>query len=176
VIKLSTAGPLRGKKRWGFLERATEIYIASTTGDEPIYVSPLWYVVKDRVVYTFIDQASAAEQNFHGKVSAVVAGGTHFGDAHGVMLKAIVPERIDDPALRDELQELALEKYFYPGHPYRQEFIDFGHYHDRRWYALVPNGTVSWDLRELAPLSAREKRYFPPEVGDRLVDGNGSGS
>jgi hypothetical protein len=170
VIKLSTVGPLRGAKRQGFLERCEEIFIASTTDDNPIYVSPLWYVMHDGTVYTFIDQASAAEQNFHGKVSCCFAGGTHFGDAHGVMFKEIQPERITDQDLIDTLQELALEKYFYDDHPYRQMFIDFGHYHDRRWYKMDPGSTVSWDLRELAPLSAREKRYFPTEMTDRLVE------
>jgi hypothetical protein len=169
MIKLSTVGPLRGKKRWGFLERCQEIVIASTIDDQPIYVSPLWYVVREQTVYTFIDQASHAENNFHGKVSCCFAGGTHFGDAHGVMFKEINPELINDRDLIDELQELAIEKYFYTGHPYRQEFIDFGHYHDRRWYKMVPGSTVSWDLRELAPLSAREKRYFPAEMTDRVV-------
>jgi hypothetical protein len=173
VIKLSTAAPLRGEKRWNFIPRQPDVYIASTVGDDPIYVSPVWYVVRpgEKRIYTFIDQASHAEKNFggDGKVSACVAGGTHFGDAHGVMFKEITMEVVDDPDLRDELQELALEKYFYGGHPYRQEFIDFGHYHDRRWYRLVPKSTTSWDLRELAPLAAREKRYFPPGMEDRIV-------
>jgi hypothetical protein len=169
VIKLGTVGPLWGKKRWGFLERCMEITIASATEDSPIYVSPLWYVVHEQTVYTFIDQASASEDNFGGKVSCCFSGGSHFGDAHGVMFKEVNPELITDPDLIDTLQELALDKYFYPNHPYRQMFIDFGHYHDRRWYKMEPGSTVSWDLRELAPLSAREKRYFPAELTDRVV-------
>jgi hypothetical protein len=99
------------------LQRCEEVFIASTTGDEPIYVSPLWYVVHEKTVYTFIHQASAAEANFHGKVSCCFAGGSHFGDAHGVMFKGIKPELVDNPTLINELQELALEKYFYEGHP-----------------------------------------------------------
>lgn len=171
MIKLSTAGPLRGVKRWGFISRQPDLFLASTVGDDPIYVSPVWYVTHEKTIYTFIDQASHAEKNFggDGKISCCVAGGTHFGDAHGVMFKECDVELIEDNELRDHLQELALEKYFYDGHPYKQEFIDFGHYHSRRWYRIVPKSTVSWDLRELAPLAAREKRYHPPGAADRLV-------
>jgi general stress protein 26 len=163
TFKLSSIAPLRGAKRWAFLERQKTIRVASANGDGPIYVNPLWYVVKDRTIYIPVDQASKHRDNLEagGRLSAVVDAGDEFGTAHGLMMEGGL-ERVDDADLLEELHEMSLDKYFYVGHPYRQQYIDFGHCYGRTWWRLRIDSTISWDIRECSPMATRERRTLPP--------------
>jgi hypothetical protein len=162
TFALSTIAPLRGAKRWAFLERQRTVRLASSSNGGAIYVNPLWYVVKERTLYIPLDQASHHMNNTlaDGQLTAVVDAGDEFGTAHGVMMEGRL-ERVDDEALSEELNVMSLDKYFYTGHPYRQQYIDFGHCYGRTWWRLEISRTVSWDIRECSPMSTREKRFLP---------------
>jgi nitroimidazol reductase NimA-like FMN-containing flavoprotein (pyridoxamine 5'-phosphate oxidase superfamily) len=176
----SAAAPLRGKKRWAFLERQKTIRVATVIGDNAIHVSPLWYVVKDEVIYLPFD---AARKHRHrdaidngGKLSAVVDAGDEFATVHGVMLEGTA-RRVEDPELHAALDELVLEKYFYTGHPYLEDYINMGKYYGRIWYAIEPTREVGWDLRVGAVLGGLEARTLPDHVlakHGRRTNGNGS--
>ena len=45
----STFLPLKGEKRWAYLTREKSIRVASIADDGSIYLSPLWFVVSERV-------------------------------------------------------------------------------------------------------------------------------
>ncbi|MEA2379497.1 MAG: hypothetical protein QOK00_1121 [Thermoleophilaceae bacterium] len=166
TFKLSTIAPLRGAKRWAFLERQRTIRVASSSDGGPIYLNPLWYVVKEREIYIPLDQASGHTKNVDagGRLTAVVDAGDEFGTAHGLMIEGQF-ELIEDEAFGEELNEMCLDKYFYTGHPYRQQYIDFGHCYGRTWHRLAITRTVSWDIRECSPMAARERRTLPAGYG-----------
>lgn len=166
TFSLSTIAPLRGDKRWAFLERQRTIRVATASPGGAIYVNPLWYVVKDRTIYLPMDQASKHLANIEagGQLSAVVDAGDEFATAHGLMIEGGV-ELVEDVELSEELNEMSLEKYFYVGHPYRQQYIDFGNTYDRSWWRLLIDGTISWDIRECSPMATREKRFLPTGNG-----------
>lgn len=63
-ITASMLAPLRGKKRWAFLERAKTIRFATSNEDGSIYLSPLWLVVEDEKIYIPVDAASRHAANF----------------------------------------------------------------------------------------------------------------
>jgi nitroimidazol reductase NimA-like FMN-containing flavoprotein (pyridoxamine 5'-phosphate oxidase superfamily) len=162
AIRQSTAAPLRGAKRWAFLERATTIRVASQAGEGRIYVSPLWYVVRDRKIYIALDQAGRHARNVQegGRLSAVVDQGDEFATAHGVEMEGTaVP--VEDDDFTEELHQMMLSKYFYEGHPYLEEYIDLGRYYTRKFYEIVPERTIGWDSREGALIATLEQRYLP---------------
>jgi nitroimidazol reductase NimA-like FMN-containing flavoprotein (pyridoxamine 5'-phosphate oxidase superfamily) len=165
AIRQSTAAPMKGAKRWAFLERARTIRVASQAGEGRIYVSPLWYVVKDRKIYIALDQAGRHARNVSegGQLSAVVDQGDEFATAHGVTMEGTAVA-VEDEDFTEELHQLVLAKYFYDGHPYLEEYIDFGRYYTRKFYEILPERTIGWDSREGAVISALEKRYFPEAI------------
>ena len=172
-IKLSTAAPLRGAKRWHFITRAHDIRVASVAGDEHIYVTALWFVVKDQKIYLPLDQANRHVKNLEkdGRLSAVVDEGHSLADVRGVNIEGTAV-LVEDPALAAELEELVLEKYFYPGDPYIEEYVNFGQYNDRKFYEVVPDRMWGWDLREATLLASSERRVLPDFFFES--DGNGS--
>ncbi|MFN8162555.1 MAG: pyridoxamine 5'-phosphate oxidase family protein [Solirubrobacterales bacterium] len=172
-IKLSSAAPLRGAKRWHFIERCHEIRVATVAADEPIYVTALWYVVKDRKIYLPLDQANRHVKNLQndGRLSAVVDAGDSLADVRGVNIEGTATE-VTDPELARELEELVLDKHFYPGDPYIEEYVNFGEYNHRKFYEIVPDKIWGWDLREATLLASSERRVLP----DVFFESNGSGT
>jgi hypothetical protein len=162
AVRLSIVAPLRGAKRWAFLERAKTIRIASTSGDAPIYVSPLWYVALDRKLYIPIDQASKHTANLTngGRLGACVDQGDEVATTHGVIIEG-TGKTVEDDALREELHGLVMEKYFYTGHPYRDDYEEIRLYTGNIWLELEISRMYGFDLREVAALPVNEKRYLP---------------
>jgi hypothetical protein len=164
-VNLSTGAPLRGAKRWAFLERAETIRVATVVGDAPIHVSPLWFVTRDRTIYLPFDQASRHMRAIEagGRLSAVVDKGDEFATVHGVSIEGSA-RRVTDPELEAELSELILDKYFHIGHPYMEEYIDMGVYYGRLWYEVIAERMIGWDMREAAVVPTLEKRRLPEHV------------
>ena len=73
-ITASMLAPLRGAKRWAYLDRAKTIRVATTNEDATIYLSPLWLVVDDETIYLPIDAGSRHAVNFEAQrpVAALV--------------------------------------------------------------------------------------------------------
>lgn len=172
-IKLSSAAPLRGAKRWDFIERCHEIRVATVAGDEPIYVTPLWFAVKDRKIYLPLDQANRHVKNLQndGRLSAVIDYGSSIASAGGVNIEGTAKE-VTDPKLAAELEEMVLNKHFYPGDPYIEEYVNFGEYNHRKFYEIVPDRMWGWDIREATVFAASERRVLP----DSFFESNGSGT
>jgi nitroimidazol reductase NimA-like FMN-containing flavoprotein (pyridoxamine 5'-phosphate oxidase superfamily) len=162
VVRLSVVAPLRGDKRWNYLERARTIRVATTAGDGPIYISPLWFVVKDRTIYLPIDQASKHQANLAkgGRLGATVDQGDELATTHGVIIEG-TGKPVEDEALRLELHELVVNKYFYGGHPYLDDYVEIRTYTGNQWLELEVTRMYGFDLRELAVLPINEKRYLP---------------
>lgn len=173
-VTASMSAPLRGAKRWAFLARANTIRFASTNEDGSIYLSPLWLVVEDQHIYIPVDAASRHGANFEAgrPLSALVDGGDEYATVAGVRILGRM-EVVDDPALVEHLQHELFEKYFHVGHPYAEAYFEFGAFAGRRFYELVPEKMIGWDMRETTMPQVPEARVLPDVVGDRLL-GEGS--
>jgi hypothetical protein len=169
-IRLSTAAPLRGRKRWNFLERCETIRVATQCGDEAIYLSALWYVIHEERIFIPLDQASKHKTNMErgGRLSAVVDEGHAIADVRGVHIEGSAV-LVEDRQFHEELEELVLNKYFYEGDPFLEEYVNFGEYNDRQFYEIVPERMYGFDLREATLFAGPEKRVFP----DFMIEGNG---
>ncbi len=170
-VTASTWAPLRGAKRWEFLARAKTIRFATVNEDGSIYLSPLWHVVLDRKIYIPVDAASKHGANFEAKrpLAALVDSGDEYATVHGVRILGAM-EPTDDPELFDRLQELVRQKYFYKNHPYADAYFEFGEFAGRRYYELVPEKMIGWDMRELAEVPANEARVLPAHIGDHRLE------
>jgi len=169
-VNASMAAPLRGKKRWAYLERQKTIRLATTNEDGSIYLSSLWYVVRDETIYLPVDAAGRHGVNFEAQrnFSALVDSGDEFTTVAGVRIYGTT-SKVDDPALFDALQDLVFEKYFYVGHPYAEPYFQFGQTVGRKYYALTPEKMIGWDSREVAAPQAVESRLLPDFVTDRRI-------
>ncbi|MCU1628851.1 MAG: hypothetical protein JWP64_3800 [Pseudonocardia sp.] len=178
-VTLSELAPLDGVKRWAFLEQAKTIRLASARDGEAIHVTPAWYVVKDEAVYIPMDPvigdpgststpAAKHQQTIEagGRVSGVVDEGDEIANFRAVQLEGRA-EVVDDPALIEELLDLAAEKYFYFGHPHLEYYFSAGAVQARRWYKIVPDRTDGWDTRVLPQPPVAEKRVLPPHILNR---------
>ncbi len=58
AVTASQTAPLRGDKRWGYLDRAKSIRVASVNADGSIYLTPLWFVVDEKRIFLPIDAGS----------------------------------------------------------------------------------------------------------------------
>lgn len=169
-ITASTLMPLRGDKRWAYLSRAKTIRVATLNEDGSIYLSPLWLVVLDRRIYIPVDAASRHGANFEAgrALSALVDGGDEYATVSGVRILGRM-HKVDDVGLAGRLAELVLDKYFYPGHPYAQSYLEFGEVAGRTYYELVPDRLIGWDMREVNTLAMPEARELPEHIKDRRV-------
>jgi len=104
-ITASMLAPLRGAKRWAYLERARTIRFASANEDGSIYLSPLWLIVHEQRIYIPVDAASRHGANFEAgrPLSALVDTGDEFPTVAGVRIlgKMVV---VEDQELFDRLQ------------------------------------------------------------------------
>ncbi len=166
----SQTAPLRGKKRWAYLTRARTMRFASTNEDGSIYLAPLWFVVRDEHIYVPVDAASRHGKNFEAgrPLAALVDGGDEYATVHGVRILGSM-QPLDDDALQAELQDLVFEKYFHVGHPYAEQYFEFGEFAGRRYYELVVDKMIGWDSRETTMPQVPEKRVLPDFVADRRI-------
>ena len=100
------------------------------------------------------------------KVSGVVDDGEDLTNFRGVQLAGKASE-VKGAKLRDELVDLALEKYFYIGHPHLEHYLSRGMMDERRWFRLVPDRIEGWDRRLLPQPPIMERRVLPPHLRKR---------
>jgi hypothetical protein len=170
AVTASTWQPLRGDKRWAYLARARTIRVATANEDGSIYLSPLWLVVHEQKLYIPIDAASRHAANFTAgrPLSALVDQGEEYATVSGVRVMGRMQE-VTDPTLVETLAGLVVDKYFHVGHPYLEQYLEFGAVAGRRYFELVPDKMIGWDMREINVLPMPEARTLPAHVGDRLV-------
>lgn len=170
-ITASMLAPLRGEKRWDYLDRAKTIRFASTNEDGSIYLSPLWLVVHEQRLYIPVDAASRHGANFEAArpLSALVDTGDEYATVAGVRILGKMVQ-VDDAALVERLQGMMREKYFHTDHPYAEAYFEFGEWAGRRYFELVPDKMIGWDSRETTMPQVPEARVLPPHLGDRVLD------
>lgn len=174
MASASLTNPLRGDKRWAYLSRQKTIRVASTNEDGSIYLSPLWYVIDDRRIYLPLDAGSRHGANaLAGRaVSALVDAGDEFVTVSGVrMIGSLSP--VADPVTVDRLADLVFDKYFYVGHPYAEQYFEFGEFAGRRYFELIATKMIGWDSRETTMPSVPEARVLPDFVTDRRLPAPG---
>jgi nitroimidazol reductase NimA-like FMN-containing flavoprotein (pyridoxamine 5'-phosphate oxidase superfamily) len=168
--------PLTGAALWGYLEKATTMRLATVTGRQAIEVSPVWFVVQGKTIYFPIDPTvgdpgrAATPASRHlaaldsgARVSGVIDDGEDLTNFRGVQL-AGKAAAVDNGKLVEDLLDLALEKYFYIGHPHLEHYLSRGAIELRRWYRLVPDRIDGWDRRLLPQPPILERRVLPPHL------------
>jgi general stress protein 26 len=170
-ITASMLMPLRGKKRWAYLSRARTIRFATANEDGSIYLSPLWFAVHEQRIYIPVDAASKHGANFESgrPLAALVDAGDEYATVSGVRILGKM-QVVDDDALVETLQNLIFEKYFHVGHPFADSYFEFGDWAGRKYYELVPDKMIGWDMRETNTPQVQEARALPPHIGDRRLD------
>lgn len=166
--------PLEGAGLWGFLERARTMRIATQQGDDPIEMSSVWFVVRNETLYFAIDPTvgepgrSTTPSARHlpllergGRVTALVDEGEELTTFRGAEIVGSV-RKIERAPLKEELLDLALEKYFYVGHPHLEHYLSRGMLEVRQWFQIVPDRIVGWDRRLLPQAPIMERRIIPP--------------
>jgi uncharacterized protein YhbP (UPF0306 family) len=169
----SQAAPLRGEKRWAYLTREKTIRVASTNEDGSIYLSPLWYVVDEKKIWIPIDAGSRHTVNAEAgrPVAGLVdAASPEYSTVSGVRLLGTL-RATEDSDLVAKLQDLMFEKYFYVGHPYVEQYFEFGVFAGRRYLEFVTEKVIGWDSREISMPAYPEARVLPDFVQDRRYDG-----
>jgi hypothetical protein len=170
----SQTNPLRGEKRWAYLTRQKTIRVASTNEDGSIYLTPLWFVVDEQKIYLPLDAGSRHGANAEAgrAIAALVDAGDEFTTVSGVrILGSLVAA--DDVGLVSRLQGLVFDKYFHIGHPYAEQYFEFGEFAGRRYFQLVPDKMIGWDSRETTMPAVPEARVLPDFVKDRILDTDG---
>ena len=175
-VTASVVAPLRGRKRWAYLARARTIRVATTNEDGSIYLSPLWLVVDDEVIYLPIDAGGRHAVNLAAErpMSALVDAGDEFATVAGIRIIGSAPA-VDDPGVFERLEGLMSEKYFHVGHPYAAAYFEFGEWAARRYWAVEPEKMIGWDSRETTMPQVPETRALPAFVTDRPLPGEGKG-
>ncbi len=165
--------PLTDAALWGFLEKAPTMRLATVSKEEAIEVSPVWFVVRDAALYFAIEPTIGdpgrsttpawrhlAALDSGGRVSSVIDDGEDLSNFRGVQLSGKA-EKVEQAGLKDELLDLALEKYFYIGHPHLEHYLSRGMIEARLWYRLVPEQVVGWDRRHLPQPPIMDRRTLP---------------
>ena len=171
-ITASMLAPLRGEKRWDYLSRAKTMRIATGNEDGSIYLSPLWFLVREQRLYIPVDAASRHGANFEAgrPLAALVDGGDEYATVSGVRILGSM-RVVQDAALVDELKEMVREKYIHVGHPYADSYFEFGEWAGRRYFELVPEKMIGWDSRETTIPQVPERRVLPGHLTDRRLGG-----
>ena len=166
----SVTNPLRGDKAWAYLDRQRTIRIASTNESGDIYLTPVWYVTYNKTIYIPLDAGSRHGANAEAgrKVAGLVDAGDEFVTVNGIRILGTLSSG-EDQLLVDSLQERVFEKYFYVGHPYAEQYFDFGVFAGRRYYQFVVDKMIGWDSRETTMPAVPEARVLPSFVTDRII-------
>ena len=131
----------------------------ATLGPGGPHVSPVWFVWDGGAlwVYSLTRSQRWTDLQRDPRVAAVVDGGEHYHELHGVEIEGEaavvgpVPRTADEDPQTPELTEperLMAAKYQHPGG---------GMIHDGRhaWLRITPAKITSWDFRKLASLPGR---------------------
>lgn len=174
MASASMTNPLRGEKRWAYLTRQKTIRVASTNADGSIYLSPLWFVLDNQKIYLPLDAGSRHGANAEAgrSVAALVDAGEEFATVSGVRILGSLMVAGED-TLVSRLEDLVREKYFHVGHPYADQYFEFGTFAGRRYFQLVADKMIGWDSRETTMPAVPEARVLPDFVQDRLLTPSG---
>ena len=161
---------MKGAKRWAYIARQKTIRVATINDDGSIYLSPIWYVVKDQRIFLPLDAGSKHAHNAaaRGQVSAVIDSGDEYATVHGVSMKGAL-KPVEDSAVTQSVMTLVFDKYFYDGHPYAESYFQFGKAAGRLILELVPQKWGGWDMRETSLPTVPESRVLPSFVKDRKI-------
>lgn len=169
--KLSELAAMQEAQKWAFLEQAKQIRISTQASpDGPAFVSAHWFVCDDETLYVtldpeapFMSDSPASRQieglKGSGRFAAVVDEGDELTNRRSVHLSGAA-ELVSDEGRREELLDLALEKYFYVSHPHLEAYMNRGSVMARQWWELTAEEIEDWDLRMLP---------FPQSVERRLL-------
>lgn len=171
MVTASVTNPLRGEKAWAYLERQKTIRMASLNEDGTIYLSPTWYVVNDQKLFLPFDAASRHGDNaLSGRdVAGLVDAGDEFVTVSGLRILGQLKQVTDDE-LYEQLQSLMFDKYFHVGHPYAEQYFEFGDFAGRRYFQFVIDKMIGWDQRETTMPALPEFRRLPAHATDRILD------
>jgi hypothetical protein len=166
----STFMPLRGEKRWAYLARQKTIRVATTNEDGSIYMSPIYYVIHEKRILLPVDAAGRHGDNVQAgrPLTALVDSGDEYATVHGVRIHGTM-EPVTDPVLVDLVDELVMEKYFYVGHPYAENYFKYRVVAGRNVFELIPEKMIGWDMRQIALPTVPEAQVLPDFVSDRLL-------
>lgn len=161
---------MKGAKRWAYITRQKTIRVATLNEDGSIYLSPLWYVVKEQRIYLPLDAGSKHATNaLAGRaVSAVIDSGDEYATVHGINMRGTF-QQTEGSEVIEEINGLIFEKYFYDGHPYAESYFQFGRAAGRRVLEFIPQKWNGWDMRETSLPTVPEARLFPTFVKDRFI-------
>ena len=161
---------MKGAKRWAYIARQKTIRVATINDDGSIYLSPIWYVVKDQRIFLPLDAGSKHAQNVaaRGQISAVIDSGDEYATVHGISMKGTL-RPYEGAAAVEEVMALVFDKYFYDGHPYAESYFQFGRAAGRLILELVPQKWGGWDMREISLPTVPEARVLPAFVKDRRI-------
>ncbi len=130
----------------------------ATLGPDGPHVSPVWFTWAGGAlwIYSLTRSQRWADLQRDRRVSAVIDGGEHYGELHGVEIEgqAVVVGPVPrtgeaDPQIPElaEPERLMAAKYFGAG--------DMTHDGRHAWLRITPAKITSWDFRKLATLPGR---------------------
>ena len=139
-----------------FLERDRTCRLATLGPDGP-HVSPVWFTWTGGAlwIYSLTRSQRWADLQRDPRVAAVIDGGEHYAELHGVEIEGVaavvgpVPRTGDTDPQTPELAEperLMAGKYF--------EAAEMTHDGRHAWLRITPAKITSWDFRKLATLPA----------------------
>ena len=139
-----------------FLERERTCRLA-TLGPGGPHVSPVWFTWTGGAlwIYSLTRSQRWADLQRDPRVAAVIDGGEHYAELHGVEIEGVaavvgpVPRTGDTDPQTSELAEperLMAGKYF--------EAAEMTHDGRHAWLRITPAKITSWDFRKLATLPA----------------------
>jgi len=129
----------------------------ATLGPDGPHVSPVWFTWTDGAlwIYSLTRSQRWADLQRDPRVAAVIDGGEHYAELHGVEIEGVtavvgpVP-RVGgaDPETPElaEPERLMAAKYF--------GAADMTHDGRHAWLRITPGKITSWDFRKLATLPA----------------------
>jgi len=129
----------------------------ATLGPEGPHVSPVWFTWTGGAlwIYSLTRSQRWADLQRDPRVAAVIDGGEHYAELHGVEIEGVaavvgpVPRTGDADPQTPELAEperLMAGKYF--------EAAEMTHDGRHAWLRITPAKITSWDFRKLATLPA----------------------
>ena len=139
-----------------FLEKERTCRLATLGPDGP-HVSPVWFTWTGGAlwIYSLTRSQRWADLQRDPRVAAVIDGGEHYAELHGVEIEGVaavvgpVPRTGDADPQTPELAEperLMAGKYF--------EAAEMTHDGRHAWLRITPAKITSWDFRKLATLPA----------------------